>query len=165
MIRFIDENKHDFGVEPICEEMQIAPSTYYATTSRPPSKRSKTDEETVVKITDVHKKNDGVYGARKVHANSNTMATPSPAARSNGSCAVKCCAASPDQGVRGPRFLARSATARKAWCGGRSRRQRRTACGLPKSPTSEHSRAGFTRPSSSACPTLERFAHTPTVLE
>ncbi|WP_104131173.1 IS3 family transposase [Cryobacterium sp. M91] len=68
MIRFIDENKHDFGVEPICKEMQIAPSTYYAATSRPPSKRSKTDGETVVKITDVHKKNYGVYGARKVHA-------------------------------------------------------------------------------------------------
>ncbi len=40
--------------------MQIAPSTYYAATSRPPSKRSKTDEETVVKIKDVHKKNYGV---------------------------------------------------------------------------------------------------------
>ena len=68
MITFIDANKHDYGVEPICKELQIAPSTYYAATSRPPSKRSKTDEETVVKITDVHKKNYGVYGARKVHA-------------------------------------------------------------------------------------------------
>lgn len=60
MIRFVDENKHDFGVEPICKEMQIAPSTYYAAISRHSAKRSKTDEETVVKITDVHKKNPRV---------------------------------------------------------------------------------------------------------
>ncbi|SFI01118.1 hypothetical protein E3O11_16620 [Cryobacterium levicorallinum] len=66
MITFIDENKHDYGVEPICKELQIAPSTYYAAISRPPSKRSKTDEETVVKIKDVHQKNYGVYGALRV---------------------------------------------------------------------------------------------------
>ena len=66
MITFIDRKKHEYGVEPICKEMQIAPSTYCAATSRPPSKRWKTDEETVVQGKDVQVKKYGVYGVRKV---------------------------------------------------------------------------------------------------
>lgn len=68
MIEFIDEHKDQFGVEPICRELPIAPQTYYAARTRPPSKRSVSDEETVVKIHRVHTSNYGVYGARKVHA-------------------------------------------------------------------------------------------------
>lgn len=68
MIAFIDENKDEFGVEPICRQLPIAPQTYYAAKSRPPSKRSRTDEETAAKIHKVHRDNYGVYGARKVHA-------------------------------------------------------------------------------------------------
>jgi len=68
MITFINQDKHDYGARPICKEMLIAPSTYYAAISRRPSERSKTNEETVVKIKDVHKKNYGVSGVRKVHA-------------------------------------------------------------------------------------------------
>jgi putative transposase len=48
--------------------LQIAPSTYYAARSRPPSKRSVTDVRTTEKIAKVHEDNYGVYGARKVHA-------------------------------------------------------------------------------------------------
>ncbi len=29
MITFIDENREEFGVEPICDVIQIAPATYY----------------------------------------------------------------------------------------------------------------------------------------
>jgi len=29
MTAFIDENREDYGVEPICAELPIAPSTYY----------------------------------------------------------------------------------------------------------------------------------------
>jgi len=65
---FIDEKKSEFGVEPICRELQIAPSSYYAAKARPPSKRSETDAVTTEKIRAVHKDNYGVYGARKVHA-------------------------------------------------------------------------------------------------
>ncbi len=68
MITFIDENKNEFGVEPICRELPIAPQTYYAAKVRPPSKRSVTDEETAAKIHQVHASNYRVYGARKVHA-------------------------------------------------------------------------------------------------
>ena len=45
---YIDERKEEFGVEPICTVLtesgcRIAPSTYYAARSRPPSKRSVSD--------------------------------------------------------------------------------------------------------------------------
>jgi hypothetical protein len=47
---FIDEKRSEFGVEPICRELQVAPSSYYAAKARPPSKRSSTDAATTEKI-------------------------------------------------------------------------------------------------------------------
>jgi putative transposase len=49
-------------------EVSIAPSTYYASKTRPPSARSVTDEATTAAIERVHEENFGVYGARKVWA-------------------------------------------------------------------------------------------------
>jgi putative transposase len=46
----------------------IAPSTYYATKTRPPSARSMRDAEVTAAIARVHKENYGVYGIRKVWA-------------------------------------------------------------------------------------------------
>jgi hypothetical protein len=40
MIAYIDAFKERFVVEPICEQLPIAPSTYYAAKSRPPSART-----------------------------------------------------------------------------------------------------------------------------
>jgi hypothetical protein len=37
---FIDEHRDRFGVEPICRTLGVAPSTYYARKSRPPSARA-----------------------------------------------------------------------------------------------------------------------------
>nr|WP_236828884.1 MULTISPECIES: IS3 family transposase [unclassified Blastococcus] len=73
VVEFIDEHKERFGVEPVCAALkdagvQIAPSTYYAHRSRPPSARSQTDAATTAVIERVHAENFGVYGARKVHA-------------------------------------------------------------------------------------------------
>ncbi len=68
IVDYIDVHKNEFGVEPICRVLQVAPSTYYAYRSRPPSARSVSDATTTVKIAQVHKDNYGVYGARKVHA-------------------------------------------------------------------------------------------------
>ena len=34
MIAFIDENRDEYGVEPICEVLPIAPSTYHAHKAR-----------------------------------------------------------------------------------------------------------------------------------
>jgi putative transposase len=36
MIAFIDANRDRFGVEPICQVLPIAPSTYHAARRRPP---------------------------------------------------------------------------------------------------------------------------------
>lgn len=64
------------GVEPICAVLrdagvQIAPSTYYAAKSRPPSARAVRDAELIEAITAAHAANLGVYGARKIHAELN----------------------------------------------------------------------------------------------
>ena len=48
--------------------MPIAPSTYYASKTRPPSQRSVTDARTTEEIERVHRENYGVYGIRKVWA-------------------------------------------------------------------------------------------------
>ncbi len=55
------------GVEPICEVLQFARSTYYAAKSRPPSARSVADEALKPEIERVHRAAyHGVYGAEKV---------------------------------------------------------------------------------------------------
>ena len=46
--------------------MKIAPSTYYAALTRPPSERAVRDEELMTLIEAVHKENYSVYGAKKV---------------------------------------------------------------------------------------------------
>ena len=66
MTRYIDAHRDVFGVEPICQVLAVAPSTYYAAKSRPPSARTVRDEELKVEIARVHAGNFAVYGARKV---------------------------------------------------------------------------------------------------
>jgi putative transposase len=68
MSRFIEEHRAVFGVEPICQALGIAPSSYYAARSRPPSARVLRDAELAVEIARVHAANFGVYGVRKVWA-------------------------------------------------------------------------------------------------
>jgi putative transposase len=34
IVAYIDEHRDEFGVEPICEVLQMAPSTYYAAKKR-----------------------------------------------------------------------------------------------------------------------------------
>ena len=65
-MNFIDQHRERFGVEPICQTLQIAPSTYYAAVSRPASLRQLRDEELKVEIARVHKENFDVYGTEKV---------------------------------------------------------------------------------------------------
>lgn len=71
MTRFVDQHRHAFGVEPICEQLPIALSTYYEhkRRRREPqrcSARSRRDTELREVIRRVHQENFGVYGARKV---------------------------------------------------------------------------------------------------
>ena len=43
MVDYIDRHRDEFGVEPICGVLQIAPSTYYAAKRRQPSARAVRD--------------------------------------------------------------------------------------------------------------------------
>ena len=71
MVSFIDEHRGEHGVEPICKQVPIAPSTYYAHKSleREPDRacnRSKRDQWLEVEIERVWDENLQVYGVRKV---------------------------------------------------------------------------------------------------
>ena len=66
MTRYIDEQRVTFGVEPICRALEIAPSSYYAARSRPPSARAVRDATLSADIGRIHLANYAVYGARKL---------------------------------------------------------------------------------------------------
>jgi transposase InsO family protein len=71
MVAFIDDHREGYGVEPICEVLPIAPSTYYArkAVQADPSVRStraKRDAWLKVEIRRVWDENFAVYGIRKV---------------------------------------------------------------------------------------------------
>ena len=71
MVSFIDEHREEHGVEPICQQLPIAPSTYHehkareVDASRLPA-RAVRDAALREEIERVWKENFGVYGARKV---------------------------------------------------------------------------------------------------
>ncbi len=75
MIAYIDEHKQRWGVEPICEQLPIAPSTYYAARNRPPSARAVRDEALKPQILRVWDENYRVYGADKVWTQLNREGT------------------------------------------------------------------------------------------
>ena len=66
MAEFIDENRHDFGVEPICRTLQMAPSTYYEFKSRVPSARALRDGVMLPILLALFHANYKVYGVRKL---------------------------------------------------------------------------------------------------
>lgn len=70
MVAFIDANRDQYGVEPICAELPIAPSTYYECKARerdparlPP--RAQRDTELCGQIDRVWRENFCAYGVRK----------------------------------------------------------------------------------------------------
>ncbi len=68
MTRYLDDHREEFGVEPICSVLQVAPATYYAAKSRPPSARWVRDEALKVEIHRVWKEHRCLYGADKIWA-------------------------------------------------------------------------------------------------
>jgi putative transposase len=64
-VALIDAHRDRWGVEPICQALEVAPSTYYAATSRPTSARRLRDEGLKAEIARVHAENFGVYGVEK----------------------------------------------------------------------------------------------------
>ncbi len=68
---FIDSHREELGIEPICRELAVAPSSYHAHAARlaDPAKRSaraRRDDEIKEQIGQVHEASSGLYGTRKV---------------------------------------------------------------------------------------------------
>jgi len=63
---YIDQHRSVYGVEPICNALQVAPSTYYAAKRRPASARALRDASLKPVLQQVHAANFGVYGVRKL---------------------------------------------------------------------------------------------------
>lgn len=68
---FIDVHREDWGIEPICRELAIAPSSYHEHAARraDPGRRSaraQRDDEIREQIKRVHTNSFDLYGARKV---------------------------------------------------------------------------------------------------
>src|SRR5438552_1332437 len=71
MARFIDAHRDDYGVEPICAVLPIAPSLYYErrARARDPERRparARRDEALGEHIRRVWQENREVYGVRKI---------------------------------------------------------------------------------------------------
>jgi putative transposase len=74
VIRFVDDHRDRFGVAPICRVLTehgvpIAPSTYYASKTRPAAARTKRDKDLLVEVRRVFADRQlgrGVAGVRKV---------------------------------------------------------------------------------------------------
>ena len=71
MVAFIDDHRSEYGVEPICEVLPIAPSTYYTHKAKQAdpslrSARAQQDEWLKVEIQRVWDENRCAYGAEKV---------------------------------------------------------------------------------------------------
>ena len=66
IVEFIDNNRDEFGVEPICAVLQVAPSTYYSAKTRPLSARAIRDAVMMPILLALFKANYSVYGARKL---------------------------------------------------------------------------------------------------
>ncbi|SDS58716.1 IS3 family transposase [Corynebacterium timonense] len=76
IVRFIDDNREEFGVEPIIRALsatdaKIALSTYYAYKSRPESSRSIRDRQLRNTLRAIYDDNYSCYGARKLWAEIN----------------------------------------------------------------------------------------------
>ena len=68
IVAFVDEHRHEFGVEFICRHLQVAPSTYYAAKQREkaPSARARRDALMSEVLLGLWEANRKVYGARKL---------------------------------------------------------------------------------------------------
>ncbi len=64
-VEFIDKHRSEYGVEPICKVLRVAPSSYYSRKSRPPSNRSLTDLVLAGKLREIWEQNYCVYGVHK----------------------------------------------------------------------------------------------------
>jgi putative transposase len=66
IVTFIDVNRDELAVEPICTALQVAPSTYYAAKRRRPSARAKRDAVMCEVLMVLWVANRKLYGAHKL---------------------------------------------------------------------------------------------------
>ena len=66
MVDFIDTHRSEFGFEPICALLPIAPSSYYDAKSRPVSVRARRHVAMTAVLVGLREANYRVYGARKL---------------------------------------------------------------------------------------------------
>ena len=66
MTRYIDEHRERFGVEPICQTLDVSASAYYQRATSPRSEREIEDERLLAVIRTTHKDNFEAYGYRKL---------------------------------------------------------------------------------------------------
>jgi putative transposase len=65
-VEFVDTHRVEFGVEPICNTLQVAPSTYYAAKKRVPSARAVRDQLLMPILLALWITNRKLYGAHKL---------------------------------------------------------------------------------------------------
>ena len=116
IVRFIDNNRAEFGVEPIIRVLasttaKIALSTYYAHKSRPPSARSTRDRQITRALHRIYEENYSCYGARKLWAEINREGSFGHVAR----CTVERLMAA--EGLRGVRRRKKRPSTRSADAG------------------------------------------------
>ncbi|MGH2882249.1 MAG: IS3 family transposase [Solirubrobacteraceae bacterium] len=66
MSAFIDERRGDFGVEPICEVLDVSASAYYQRATGVLSARAVEDERLTARVREVHEQNFECYGYPRV---------------------------------------------------------------------------------------------------
>ena len=81
MVSFVDEHRDEYGVEPICEQLPIAPSTFYEHMARRAnpdlrSARAKLDDALEVEVERIWEENRRAYGARKIWIQSHREGRP-----------------------------------------------------------------------------------------
>jgi putative transposase len=64
---FIDKHRDRFGVEPICETLDVSASAYYQRNGGERSARVVEDERLTARIREVHEANYECYGYRRTH--------------------------------------------------------------------------------------------------
>ena len=68
MSAFIDEQRERFGVEPICETLDVSASAYYERAGGQGSARQIEDQRLICRVREVHRANYECYGYRRLHA-------------------------------------------------------------------------------------------------
>ena len=66
--QFIEAHSQRYGVEALCQALEVSRSGYYAARNRAPSARRQRQERLTSHIRDIHRASRATYGAPRVHA-------------------------------------------------------------------------------------------------